>query len=171
MSEFWLVVPQGDPNPNPYSPTPTLTLTLPLPLPLPLPLNETPNQATIQDCRVVTAQETASAKCFLKLHWIDAAFPDKIRAEQRTLIKSLEPAQQTKDLDLEKMAVDLEAGELVYGMLDAAPDSFPINIDSIFSNQISAERIGGLCWTKYDEDTGVVSVSGCAVEPIPCGSK
>ena len=121
---------------------------------------------------MVTAQETASAKCFLKLHWIDAAFPDKIRAEQRTLIKSLEPAQQTKDLDLEKMAVDLEAGELVYGMLDAAPDSFPINIDAIFSNQISAERIGGLCWTKYDAEAdeakgrpkaGLVSVSGCAV--------
>ena len=128
--------------------------------------------ATIQDCKVVTTQETASAKCFLKIHWLDPAFPEKIRAEQRTLIKSSEPAQQTKDLDLEKMAVDLEAGELVYGMLDAAPDSFPINIDAIFSNQISAERIGGLCWTSYDKEAdetkgrpegGLVSVSGCAV--------
>ena len=43
------------------------------------------------------------------------------------------------------MAVELERGDTVYGMLDAAPDSLSINIDSIFLNQISAERIGGLC--------------------------
>ena len=57
---------------------------------------------------------------------------------------------------------------LVYGMVDAAPDSFPINIDAIFLNQISAERISSLCWTSYDKKAGLVSVSGCAVEPIPC---
>eukprot|EP00964_Phaeocystis_antarctica_P112760 scaffold76867_cov69-Phaeocystis_antarctica.AAC.4 len=70
------------------------------------------------------------------------------------------------------MAVELERGDMVYGMLDAAPDSFPINIDSIFLNQVSAERIGGLCWTKYDKEAdetkgrpegGLVSVRGCAV--------
>ena len=52
-------------------------------------------------------------------------------------------------------------------MLDAAPDSLPINIDSIFLNQISSERISSLCWIKYNKR--VVSVSGCAVE-ILCGS-
>ena len=67
------------------------------------------------------------------------------------------------------MAAELERGDMVYGMLDAAPDSLPINIDSIFLNQISAERIGGLCWTSYDMKKGVVSVSGCAVEPITSG--
>ena len=123
-------------------------------------------------------QETASAKCFLKLHWLDKDFPNKIRAEQRTLIDPKdERAQQTKDLDLEKMAVELERGDMVYGMLDAAPDSFPINIDSIFHNQISAERIGGLCWTSYDKyagegrpEPGLVSVSDCTVEPVTPGS-
>ena len=91
-------------------------------------------------------QESACAKCFLKLHWIDPTFLDKIRAE-----------------DLEKMARELKRGDTVYAMLDAAPDSLPINIDSIFLNQISAERIGGMCWTEYDEKKGLVSVS-CAVE-------
>ena len=115
-------------------------------------------------------QETASAKCFLKLHWIDKDFPNKIRAEQRTLIDPKdERAQQTKDLDLEKMAVELERGDVVYGVLDAAPGSFPINVDLIFLNQISAERIASLCWIKYDEEAdetrgqpeaGLVSVSG-----------
>ena len=73
-------------------------------------------------------------------------------------------------MKLEKMAVELEMGNLVNGMLDAAPAiaSFPINIDSTFLNQISSERIASLCWTRYDEREGVVSVSGCAVEP--CGS-
>ena len=124
--------------------------------------------ATIQDCKVVTAQETASAKCFLKIHWQDKAFPDKIRSE-----KLLLDAGSRKDMKLEKTALELENGDLVYGMLDAAPDSFPINIDSIFLNQISAERIGGLCWTKYEKqasegrlEAGLVSVSGCAVETI-----
>ena len=103
--------------------------------------------------------------CFLKLHWIDPTFLDKIRAEQRKLIdRPDEVAQHTKDLDLEKMARELKRGDTVYGMLDAAPDSLPINIDSIFLNQISAERIGGMCWTKYDEKKTLVSVSGCAVE-------
>ena len=65
----------------------------------------------------------------------------------------------------------------MYGMVDAAPDSFPINIDSIFLNQLSAERIGSLCWTKFDEKKGLVSVSGAGsrtqtlllykVEPFP----
>ena len=119
--------------------------------------------ATIQDCKVVTTQETASAKCFLKIHWQDPVFLDKIRAEKLS-------ETSRKDMQLEKMAVDLEEGDLVYGMLDAAPDSFPINIDSIFLNQISSERIGGLCWNSYNKEEGVVSVSGCAVEPIPCGS-
>ena len=119
--------------------------------------------AKIQDCKVTTVQETASAKCFLKIHWQDDDFPEKIRAE-----KLLPEAASREDMKLEKMAVGLENGDLVYGMLDAAPDSFPINIDSIFLNQISSNRIGGLCWTKYDKDSGVVSVSGCAVEPIPC---
>ena len=118
----------------------------------------------MQDCKVVTAQETACAKCFLKIHWEDDDFPEKIRAEKRSLSTGKD-AEQTKDLDLEKLAVDLEMGGLVYGMLDAAPDSFPINIDSIFLNQISSERIASLCWTKYDEDTGIVSVSGCESNP------
>ena len=52
-------------------------------------------------------------------------------------------------------------------MLDAAPDSFPINIDAIFKNQISAERIASLCWIKYDNDAGLVSVSGCESNPSP----
>ena len=56
---------------------------------------------------------------------------------------------------------------MVYGMLDAAPDSFPINIDSIFLNQISAERITSLCWTMYDKEAGLVSVSGCESNPNP----
>jgi hypothetical protein len=121
--------------------------------------------AKIQDCRVVTAQETASAKCFLKIHWRDRDFPQKIRDEKRVLING-ERAEQTKDLDLEKLAVDLESGGLVYGMVDAAPDSFPVNINEIFLNQISSERIDSLCWTQYDMQKGVVSVSGCAVDPI-----
>ena len=111
---------------------------------------------------------------YLKLHWLDTNFPEKIRAEQRTLIDPrCERAQQTKDLDLEKMAVELERGDVVYGVLDAAPGSFPINVDLIFLNQISAERIASLCWIKYDEEArdetrgqpegGLVSVSGCAV--------
>ena len=50
-------------------------------------------------------------------------------------------------------------------MLDAAPDSLPINIDSIFLNQISSERIGSLCWTKFDQKAGLVSVSGCKSNP------
>jgi hypothetical protein len=121
--------------------------------------------ALIQDCRVVTAQETASAKCFLKIHWQDPDFPQKIRDEKRSLING-EGAEQSKDLDLEKLAVDLEKGDLVYGMVDAAPDSFPVNIKEIFLNQISSERIDSLCWTQYDKEKGVVSVSGCAAEPI-----
>ena len=68
-------------------------------------------------------------------------------------------------MKLEKMAVELEEGDMVYGMLDAAPDSLPINIDSIFLNQISAERIGGLCWTKYDKGAGLISVSGRESNP------
>jgi len=119
--------------------------------------------AKIQDCRVVTAQETASAKCFLKIHWQDPDFPKKIRDEKRFL-STKKGAEQTKDLDLEKLAVDLEKGRLVYGMVDAAPDSFPVNIKEIFLNQISSERIDSLCWTMYKK--GVVSVSGCAAEPI-----
>ena len=119
--------------------------------------------AKIQDCRVVTAQETASAKCFLKIHWQDPTFIDKIRAEQRHLINGAR-AEQTEDLDLEKLVVGLKEGDLVYGMVDAAPDSFPVNINEIFLNQISSERIGSLCWTQYKK--GVVSVSGCAAEPI-----
>jgi len=122
--------------------------------------------AKIQDCRVVTAQETASAKCFLKIHWQDPDFIDKIRNEKRRFPGSLECAEQSKELDLETLAVALEKGGLVYGMVDAAPDSFPVNIDEIFLNQISSERIGSLCWTMYDEKKGVVSVSGCAAEPI-----
>jgi len=120
--------------------------------------------AHIQDCRVVTAQETASAKCFLKIHWQDPDFIDKIRNEKRMFPGSLECAEQSKELDLEKLAVDLEKGRLVYGMVDAAPDSFPVNINEIFLNQISSERIGSLCWTQYKK--GVVSVSGCA-QPNP----
>ena len=50
-------------------------------------------------------------------------------------------------------------------MLDAAPESFPINIDFIFKNQISSERIGSLCWTKFDQEAGLVSVSGCKSNP------
>ena len=122
--------------------------------------------AKIQDCRVVTAQETASAKCFLKIHWQDAAFIQKIRNKKRRFPGSLEFAEQSKELDLETLAVALENGELVYGMVDAAPDSFPVNIKEIFLNQISSERIDSLCWTQYDEKKGVVSVSGCAAEPI-----
>ena len=113
--------------------------------------------ATIQDCKVVTTQETASAKCFLKIHWQDKDFPEKIRAEK--LLP--DEAGSREDMKLEKMAVGLEKGELVYGMLDAAPDSFPINIDAIFLNQISSERISGLCWNSYDKEKGVDSVSGC----------
>ena len=70
-------------------------------------------------------------------------------------------------MKLEKMAVDLEKGGVVYGMVDAASDSFPVNIDTMFSNQRSAERISSLCWTKYDknavcgDEKGLVSVSGC----------
>ena len=116
--------------------------------------------ARIQDCKVATEKETASAKCFLKIHWEDDDFPNKIRAEKRKVPSTGDVAEQTKDLDLEKLAVDLEEGYHVYGMVDAAPDSFPINIDSIFLNQLSAERIASLCWTKYDKDAGLVSVSG-----------
>ena len=61
-------------------------------------------------------------------------------------------------------AADLKKGP-VYSMLDAAPDSFPINIDFIFKNQISSERIGSLCWTKFDEEADLVSVSGCKSNP------
>ena len=71
-------------------------------------------------------------------------------------------------MKLEKMAVELEMGVYtVYGqsMLDAAPDSFPINIDAIFLNQISSERISSLGWTKYDKAAGIVSVSGCESNP------
>ena len=121
--------------------------------------------AKIQDCRVVTAQETASAKCFLKIHWQDPDFPQTIRNEKRVL-SNCQGAEQTKDLDLEKLAVDMECDGLAYGMVNAAPDSFPVNINEIFLNQISSERIDSLCWTQYDEKKGVVSVSGCAAEPI-----
>ena len=108
---------------------------------------------------------TASAKCFLKLHWIDKTFLGEIRAEKRKVPSTGKDAEQTKDLDLEKLAVDLEEGAMVYGMLDAAPDSFPINIDAIFFNQISAERMASMCWTKFDKKTGLVSVSGCKSNP------
>ena len=120
--------------------------------------------AGLQDCTVNTAQETASAKCYLKIHWIDEAFPDKIREEKRSLSTG-KFAEQSKDLDFEKLAKDLEEGEMVYGMVDAAPDSFPVNIDSIFSNQRSAERIASLCWISYDKKKGLVSVSGCESNP------
>ena len=118
---------------------------------------------TIQDCKVVTAQETASAKCFLKIHWQDDHFLAKIRDEKRRFPGSLEFAELSKDLDLETRAVGLERGDLVYGMVDA--DSFPVNIDSIFSNQRSAERIASLCWISYDKKKGLVSVSGCESNP------
>ena len=125
--------------------------------------------AKIQDCRVVTAQETASAKCFLKIHWQDPTFIDKIRAEQLVGRPNPNPNKGEMvnielNMKLEKLALDLENGELVYGMVDAAPDSFPVNINEIFLNQISSERIDSLCWTMYKK--GVVSVSGCAAEPI-----
>ena len=115
--------------------------------------------AKIQDCKVVTAQETASAKCFLKFHWQDKDFLHKVRGEKRSFFNG-EKAEQTKDLDLEKLAVDLEDGGMVYGMVDAAPDSFPLNIEEIFLNQMSAERMASLCWTMFNKNTGVVSVSG-----------
>ena len=123
---------------------------------------------------MVTAQETASAKCFLKLRWIDTTFPQKIREEKRKIPSTGNIAEQTKDLDLEKLAVELERGDTVYGMLDAAPESFPININAIFLNQISFERIDSLCWTKYDAQAdetkerpkaGLVTVSGCISNP------
>ena len=126
--------------------------------------------AKIQDCRVVTTQETASAKCYLKIHWQDPTFIDKIRAEQLVGHKGEghkgEMVNIELNMKLEKLALDLENGELVYGMVDAAPDSFPVNIKEIFLNQISSERIDSLCWTQYDKEKGVVSVSGCAAEPI-----
>ena len=68
--------------------------------------------ATIQDCKVVTTQETARAKCFLKIHWQDNAFPEKIRDEK--LLP--DEAASREDLKLEKMAVDLEKGGMVYGI-------------------------------------------------------
>ena len=68
-------------------------------------------------------------------------------------------------MQLEKMVVQLERGDMVYDMVDAAPDSFPINIDAIFKNQISSERIASLCWTSYDKEKGLVSVSGCRSNP------
>ena len=71
-------------------------------------------------------------------------------------------------MKLEKMAVDLERGGRVCGMIDAASDSFPIYIDAIFLNQRSAERITSHCWTKYDEAAGIVSVSGCESSPKLC---
>ena len=118
--------------------------------------------AKIQDCRVVTTQETASAKCYLKIHWQDPTFIDKIRAEQLVGHKGEghkgEMVNIELNMKLEKLALDLENGELVYGMVDAAPDSFPVNINEIFLNQISSERIDSLCWTMYKK--GVVSVSG-----------
>ena len=117
--------------------------------------------ARIQDCKVVTTQETASATCYLKIHWQDKDFLKKVRDEK--LLP--EEAASREDMKLEKMAVDLEKGNTVYSMVDAVPDSFPINIDLIFKNQISSERIASLCWTSYDKDKGVFSVSGWAVEP------
>ena len=127
--------------------------------------------AHIQDCKVVTAQETASAKCFLKFHWQDKDFLTKVRAEK------LEPssdgfAEIESNLKLERLAVDLAKGGMVYGMVDATADHFPLNIDAIFANQISAERFSSLGWTKYDNEKGVVSVSiAPAVEPSACGSR
>ena len=159
--EFWLVVPQGDPNPNPNL--------NPFPFPAPVDPDPNPKQATIQDCRVVTAQETASAKCFLKIHWQDDDFLAKIRDEKLRLSTG-QVAETDRNMKLEKLAVGLEAGDRVYGKIDAASDSFPINIDRIFQNQISSERISSFCWTAYDKDEGVVSVSGCAVEPVTPGS-
>ena len=104
------------------------------------------------------------------MHWQDSDFPAKIRAEKLHLSTG-EIAETDLNMRLEKQAVDLEKGGRVYGMLDAATDSFPINIDSIFVNQISSERIGGLCWNSYNKEKGVVSVSGCQSNPyIPCGS-
>ena len=120
--------------------------------------------ATIQDCRVDTSQETASAKCFIMMHWHDNDFLNKIRAEM-LVGKSNEYLETDGNMKLENLAQELDEGQPVYGMVDAAPLSFPINIDSMFLNQISAERIDGICWTKYDIRQGVVSVSGCAVEP------
>ena len=37
--------------------------------------------ATIQDCKVVTTQETASAKCLLKIYWQDDDFLEDSRRE------------------------------------------------------------------------------------------
>ena len=127
--------------------------------------------AKIQDCKVVTAQETASAKCFLKFHWQDKDFLTKVRAEK------LEPssdgcAEIESNLKLERLAVDLAKGGMVYGMVDATADHFPLNIDAIFANQISAERFSSLGWIKYNNEKGVVSVSiAPAVEPSACGSR
>eukprot|EP00321_Phaeocystis_globosa_P006633 CAMPEP_0118830536 /NCGR_PEP_ID=MMETSP1162-20130426/27731_1 /TAXON_ID=33656 /ORGANISM="Phaeocystis Sp, Strain CCMP2710" /LENGTH=476 /DNA_ID=CAMNT_0006761877 /DNA_START=20 /DNA_END=1450 /DNA_ORIENTATION=+ len=114
--------------------------------------------AKIEDCKVVTAQETASAKCFLKFHWQDAVFLDKIRDEKLARLGGEGFAEIESNLKLERLAVDLAKGEMVYGMVDATADHFPINIDAIFANQISAERLSSLGWTKYDKEKGVVSV-------------
>jgi len=127
--------------------------------------------AKIEDCKVVTAQETASAKCFLKFHWQDAVFLDKIRDEKLARLGGEGFAEIESNLKLERLAVDLAKGEMVYGMVDATADHFPINIDAIFANQISAERLSSLGWTKYDKEKGVVSVSiAPALEPSACGS-
>ena len=109
--------------------------------------------ARIQDCKVATEKETASAKCFLRIHWQDIGFLAGI-------------GDWTAGGNLEALRRSLDGGDQVYGMVGAtSKDSCPFNIDVIFLNQISAERIDSLCWTKYDKQKGLVSVSACAIKP------
>ena len=111
--------------------------------------------ARIQDCKVATEKETASAKCFLKMYWHDIDFLGRI-------------GDWTAGGDLEALRGTLDGGTQVYGMVGAtSKDSCPFNIDVIFLNQISAARIDSLCWTKYDKQKGLVSVSACAIKPTP----
>ena len=105
---------------------------------------------------------TATAKCFLKLHWQDDSFLTTLQQK----IKEEKAANAE-----ERLVSDLGAGKLVKGMQAAGSTSLitgllPVNINLLFQNQVKVDVIDSLCWTKYIKpkggvEKGLVSVSGC----------
>ena len=73
-------------------------------------------------------------------------------------------------MDANVLADHLAEGKRQQDLLNDAASkdpsgTFPVNIDSMFLNQLSAERISSLCWTSYDAKNNRVSVRRCNHHP------
>jgi hypothetical protein len=112
--------------------------------------------ATLDSCRIDTVSQMATTKIFLKFHWQDDTFIDKVRNGKRKFLSS--------ELGAGELADGLSKGERYVATLnDAASDhpseTFPVNIDAVFQNQTCSEKMANLCWVSYDDANKVVNVS------------